>query len=43
MKENPTLFDMSVDEELEKLQEEKEEEEKTKSAGLLEHCVAAAV
>ena len=32
MKENPTLFDMSVDEELEKLQEEKEEEEKTKSA-----------
>lgn len=28
MKENPTLFDMSVEEELEKLQEEKEEEEK---------------
>ncbi|CAK8998223.1 unnamed protein product [Durusdinium trenchii] len=31
MKENPTLFDMSVEEELEKLQEEKEEEEKKKS------------
>eukprot|EP00435_Cladocopium_sp_Y103_P013579 s350_g3.t1 len=31
MKENPTLFDMTVDEELEKLQEQKEEEEKKKN------------
>jgi len=31
MKENPTLFDMTVDEELEKLQVDKEEEEKRKN------------